>query len=152
MHGEQLMIVFDLLCTCGHQFEGWFQDSDGFREQQQDRLIACPKCTGTDVHKILSPVAVHTGLSSPPPPHRPAGLEKPAAWQTAVLHKLQEYIRNNFEDVGPRLASEALKMHYGLEEPRNIRGVASTEEENTLQNEGIRLLKIPMPDREENSN
>jgi hypothetical protein len=150
--GDHAMIVFDLLCICGFQFEGWFQDSDGFREQQQAGLITCPECGDTNVHKILSPVAVHTGPSSSPA-SMPADCEiSPTAWQTAVLHRIQEYVRNNFEDVGSKLASEALKMHYGIEEPRNIRGVTSPEEEKILQNEGVRLLKIPLPAPDEDTN
>jgi hypothetical protein len=144
------MIVFDLLCICGYQFEGWFHDSEGFSCQQRAGLLTCPECSGTDVHKILSPVAVHTGSSSSPAPVDRDN--PPAAWQQAVLHKLQEYVRDNFEDVGPKLASEALKMHYGITGPRKIRGVASPAEEKTLQDEGVRLLKIPMPARDENAN
>jgi hypothetical protein len=145
------MIVFDLLCSCGFQFEGWFQGRDSFREQQQTGLLTCPECGSTEVHKILSPVAVHTAAASASRP--PAGKEDmQAVAAAAVLHKLQDYVRKNFEDVGPHLAKEALKIHFGVEEPRNIRGVASPEEEKTLAKEGITLLKIPMPSPEgENS-
>jgi hypothetical protein len=146
------MIVFDLLCICGVQFEGWFHDSEGFRDQQKAGLLSCPTCGATDVHKILSPVAVITGSSARNTP-APSPRETPqAAWATTVLDNLQKYIRKNFEDVGPNLATEALKIHYGTKEPRNIRGVASAEEEKTLQSEGIKLLKIPMLSREEESN
>jgi hypothetical protein len=146
------MMVFDLLCICGYQFEGWFQDSEGFREQQRAGLITCPECNDNNVHKILSPVAVHTGLSSSPASIPEDHEKSSVTWQTAVLHRLQEYVRNNFEDVGPKLASEALKIHYGIEEPRNIRGITSPEEEKTLEKEGVRLLKIPLPARDEGAN
>ncbi|MDA8164214.1 MAG: DUF1178 family protein [Desulfobacteraceae bacterium] len=138
------MIVFDLLCICGFQFEGWFQDSDSFREQQAGGLLTCPQCGAAEVHKILSPVAVHTtaadsGNSSP-------NQEQMQAFAAAaVLRHLQDYVRSNFEDVGPKLAAETLKIHFGVEKPRNIRGVASQEEEKVLAKEGIKLLKIPMP-------
>ena len=33
----------------------------------------------------------------------------------------------------------------GCEEPRNIRGVSTKEEEKMLKEEGINFVKIPMP-------
>lgn len=62
-----------------------------------------------------------------------------------ALSHLQEYIANNFEDVGKDFASKSLKMHYGVEKTRNIRGVSSLEEEKQLKNEGIPFLKLPLP-------
>ena len=53
-------------------------------------------------------------------------------------------MEKNFDNVGPKLATETLKMHYGVIEPRNIRGVATESEEKILSEEGIKLLKIPM--------
>jgi hypothetical protein len=49
--------------------------------------------------------------------------------------------------VGCDFAKEALKIHYGAAEPRNIRGVSTKEEEKTLTDEGIQFIKIPMPAR-----
>ncbi|MGD9072079.1 MAG: DUF1178 family protein, partial [Desulfobacterales bacterium] len=40
---------------------------------------------------------------------------------------------------------EALKMHYGVTEQRNIRGTSSPEEEKILKEEGIEFIKIPIP-------
>jgi hypothetical protein len=50
-----------------------------------------------------------------------------------------------FDDVGCDFAKEALKIHYGVEEPRNIRGVSTKEEEKMLKKEGVDFVKIPMP-------
>jgi hypothetical protein len=36
-------------------------------------------------------------------------------------------------------------MHYGVVEPRNIRGVSTPKEEETLKSEGIHFFKIPVP-------
>ena len=60
------------------------------------------------------------------------------------LNSLRDYVEKNFDDVGPKLATETLKMHYGIAEPRNIRGVATENEEKMLSEEGIKLLKVPM--------
>jgi hypothetical protein len=57
---------------------------------------------------------------------------------------LQDYVERNFEDVGTQFAEKTLKIHYGVEDAKNIRGVVSEEEEKVLNKEGITLLKIPM--------
>jgi len=54
-------------------------------------------------------------------------------------------VQKNFDDVGCNFAQEALKIHYGAVEPRNIRGVSTKEEEKTLKEEGIEFFKVPMP-------
>ena len=57
---------------------------------------------------------------------------------------MAEFVEKNFEDVGADFTKEALKIHYGVTEPRNIRGVSTPEEEKTLKEEGIEFLKIPV--------
>ena len=36
-------------------------------------------------------------------------------------------------------------MHYGVTEPRNIRGVSTEKEEEILREEGIQFIKYPAP-------
>jgi hypothetical protein len=36
-------------------------------------------------------------------------------------------------------------MHYGVTEPRNIRGVSTPKEEETMKAEGINFFKLPVP-------
>ena len=139
------MIVFDLSCECGLQFEGWFRDGDDLQRQQEEGLLYCPSCQSNQVRKILSPVAVRSkggreGVSSAP------GLSSEEA-AAELLSSLQEYVISNYEDVGTKLAEKSLKIHYGFEEPRNIRGISTEEEEKVLKKEGIEILKIPLPTR-----
>ncbi len=47
------MILFELRCARGHQFEGWFGIGDGFEAQQKAREISFPKCGETNVEKAL---------------------------------------------------------------------------------------------------
>jgi len=141
------MIVFDLHCACGIQFEGWFADHADYEAQAAAGLLTCPVCNGTDVHKVLSPVPYHTGVGKPAVAGDggdSSNLNEAAAARM-LLSSVQRFVRENFENVGTRLAAEALKIHYGLSEPRNIRGVASEEEERMLASEGIQVLKLPMP-------
>ncbi len=62
-----------------------------------------------------------------------------------ALKTLQKFVEENFEDVGTELATESLKIHYGVAEARNIRGVTTDLEEKKLKEEGIAILKIPFP-------
>jgi hypothetical protein len=49
------------------------------------------------------------------------------------------------EDVGTRFAEEARRIHYGEVPHRGIRGHATPEQREALQDEGIETLAIPVP-------
>ncbi len=149
------MIIFDLACECGFQFEGWFQDHNDYTRQLQSAILECPHCESHQVHKILSPVAYHGHASSiakneTSPCNATDPHPKEIAEALKALQKIQNHVIKNFTDVGPDLAKRALKMHYGVEEPKNIRGSTTKEEEKTLEKEGINLLKIPLPIKDKN--
>lgn len=139
------MIVYDLKCSCGCQFEGWFDNISQFEQQNSKNSITCPQCGGDEIDKILSPVAVSRRSSN----SFVAGqlVDSPEQAGEAfgkLLREVQEYVEENFEDVGHNLAKETLKIYYGVCQPRNIRGVATSDEEKMLKDEGIELLKIPI--------
>lgn len=133
------MIAFDLVCSKGHQFEGWFENSKSFEEQDQKNMIRCPHCDDTDIKKILSPVAMKTSSV-------PDGLNRiPGPIDYSKLAKeMIDYIHKEFEDLGPGFTKEALKIHYGAAEERNIRGTATENEEKILKEEGVQFFKIPV--------
>jgi len=135
------MIAFDLQCATGHTFEGWFEDGKAFAEQQKKGLISCPVCNDTSVSRILSTFAIKKSFH---PPQLPLPKKKPEDG-IRIAEKVIEYVEKNFDDVGPDFTKEALKIHYGVNEPRNIRGVSSEEEETVLKKEGVQFFKIPMP-------
>ena len=140
------MIVFDLECNCGYTFEGWFQDRQDFDTQQTASFLVCPESGGRDIRKILSPIrAQSSGNAMERTLHSNAGKAESPTVTIEALETLQEFVENNFEDVGTELATESLKIHYGVSEPRNIRGVTTELEEKKLREEGINILKIPMP-------
>ena len=132
------MIVFDLKCANDHLFEGWFEDSQAYEEQKKKGLIGCPVCNDVRVTKVLSTFAIK---SSPKPPVISDSVKSLKALQ----NQISDYVEKNFDNVGSDFAKEALKIHYGAAEPRNIRGVSTTEEEKTLKKEGIEFFKIPLP-------
>ncbi|MGD8470755.1 MAG: DUF1178 family protein [Desulfobacteraceae bacterium] len=132
------MIAYDIQCVNGHAFEGWFEDNEAYKDQKKKKLIACPVCNTTQVSRIPSTFAIK---SSPIPKNVSPEEEN----LKRVGKEIVDFVHKNFDDVGCDFAKEALKIHYGVEEPRNIRGVSTKEEEKTLKEEGIDFLKIPMP-------
>jgi hypothetical protein len=132
------MIAFDLTCEKDHVFEGWFESAAAFEEQLARRMVECPICGSAQVTRRFTTF----GIKKNRPDAKPTDEQ---LQQTA--HKIVHFLETNFEDVGPRFATEALKMAYGAAEPRNIRGVTSEEEEKTLVDEGIPFFKLPLPDK-----
>jgi len=59
----------------------------------------------------------------------------------AVRHVLA-----NTEDVGDRFADEVRGMHHGDLPERAVRGQATAQEREALQDEGIDVLSLPLPD------
>ena len=51
----------------------------------------------------------------------------------------------NTENVGDRFADEARKMHYGEAEERGIRGQATRQQTESLLEEGIAVMPLPLP-------
>jgi hypothetical protein len=146
------MIVFDLACVCGYTFEGWFQDRNDFENQHTASFLVCPQCGSREIRKILSPTRFQTSSNTDNPLVN--GFSDSVSQEDAekALETLQKFIEENFEDVGADLAKESLKIHYGVAEPRNIRGVTTDSEEKKLKEEGINLLKIPMPLKNQKTN
>ncbi len=139
------MIVFDLECINGHSFEGWFEDSSTFLQQQKDGQISCPVCNTALVEQKLSPVAVKTSSHS-------LVEARTRANRTAMVElteRITDFVEKNFENVGSDFTKEALKMHYGATEKRNIRGSTTAEEDKVLDKEGIPVIKFPLPQKPE---
>lgn len=138
------MIVFDLECINGHVFEGWFDDRDDLNRQQEQGLLQCPVCDSFSVSPKLSAVAIRKSASP-----SPAGSGREMASQAQLdamaefAEKVTRYVENNYEDVGSSFAKQALEMHYGAKEFKQIRGTTTQEEEKTLEKEGVSVMKIP---------
>jgi hypothetical protein len=135
------MIVFDLQCSDDHVFEGWFEDGKAFDDQKKKNLISCPVCNDTNVFKKLSTF----GLAKQSSNNNVRDIATRQEILAGIGEKIIDYVKNNFDDVGCDFAKEALKIHYGVSEPRNIKGISTKEEEKQLKEEGIPILKIPIP-------
>ena len=128
------MIAYDLLCSNGHLFECWFKDSASFEEQKSSGIINCPICDDTEVVRAFSPFMIKKN----------EGKKREEVDAYRALQVVHEYIDKHFEDVGADFYKEALKIHYGETEKRNIKGTATTEEEVILKEEGVPFIKVPI--------
>ena len=137
------MIAFDLVCSNGHKFECWFRESASFDKQKAAGIINCPVCNDSDVEKAFSPFSIKRKEEKESKQNKEKN-KKGKIHPLEALRLVQEYIDKNFEDVGSNFAKEALKMHLGETEKRNIRGVASPDQETLLKEEGVTFVKIPI--------
>lgn len=134
------MIIYDLKCRDGHKFEGWFKDRGAFEEQAAKQIIACPVCGNTETALIPSSVAI-MGRDSRSAAVNPEAGPSPQK----ILREFHEFVQKNFDDVGDKFAEVALRIHHGEEDKRSIRGTTTGNEEETLREEGVQFIKIPLP-------
>jgi hypothetical protein len=134
------VIIFDLKCEKGHKFDGWFKDRQSFIEQNSQKLVACPICNSCSIDILPSSVTI-MGKDS----RTAAKVEEKEISPAKALQMLRQYIDKNFEDVGSNFAEVALKIHFGEEEKRNIKGTTTPQEDDNLREEGVQFVKIPIP-------
>ena len=146
------MIAFDIVCSNGHVFECWFKDSASYEEQKSSGIINCPICNDNDVEKVFSPFAIKKNGEK----KREEKKEEKKREEVApanpyqALRMISEYLDKHFEEVGANFAKEALRIHWGEAEKRNIKGVATPQEETLLKEEGVQFLKVPIIKRLDN--
>lgn len=165
------MIKYTLVCIGAHSFDGWFRNSEDFDAQQTRKLVSCPVCGSTEVHKGLMAPAVSTARKKEPlaervqadqQPAPAAKTEAPARSGTAgmrpsallpqdlqqkevleALRLVRARIVENSENVGRDFAAEARKIHYGEAEERSIYGETSPKDVEALLDEGIQVFPLP---------
>ena len=140
------MIVFDLLCAAGHRFEGWFGSSSDFDSQKERRLLCCPTCASASVERVPSASRVNLGAPQPQPQRTPdmQGKDAFAIAQMLYSRMLDEMLAKS-EDVGKEFPAEARKIFYQETPARAIRGQATAEQHEELVDEGIPVLRLPVP-------
>ncbi len=138
------MIVFDLTCSHGHRFEGWFASAEEFDREQALERIVCPVCDDAMVARVPSAqvrVSKGAGRESALPDESPVQAQV-AGLPAEVLAHLREIVRTT-ENVGSRFPEEARKIHYEEVPARAIRGQATKDEAESLREEGIDFTSLP---------
>jgi hypothetical protein len=156
-YDDGTMKVLNLRCASGHGFEGWFASDDDFMGQNGRGMIECPLCADSVITRIPSAPRLNlSGAKEPAPatqasavpaavspaasPDGPPSADMQTLWVSAVRKLMAQT-----EDVGNRFAEEARRIHYGEIPQRGIRGQATPEQREALQEEGIETLAIPVP-------
>jgi len=141
------MILYQLRCGDGHEFEAWFKDSATYDVQVAAGDVGCPYCSDTRVSKAIMAPNISPSRSKPPT----VATEKEAesrALEVAekileAVDSLRTEIETNFDNVGDKFAEEARKIHYGEAEDRGIYGEATSEEAVELDEEGVEVYRLP---------
>ena len=139
------MILFDLKCTNGHVFEGWFASIKKYELQLKKGQIRCPACDDKKISKTLMAPNINTKSSK-------SLLNKKVISSDSdkivkEIKKIKSIIMKNTDDVGKNFAEEARKIYYGESKARGIRGETTNEEAKELEDEGIPFAKIPWTSR-----
>ena len=150
------MIVFDLLCTGGHRFEGWFSSAADYASQKERHLVTCPSCGSAKVERVPSATRANLGAEPPKPPKAPAQPAKtpemegkdPFAIAQMLYSRMLDDLLTKSEDVGREFPAEARKIFYRESPERAIRGQATQEEHDELVDEGIPVARFPVPPKE----
>ena len=140
------MIVFNLICSNDHRFEGWFASPADFERQRKSALLNCPVCGIREVVKTLHAPHVASGEPKREHPASKAQLQQ-CANIDSELSQLVDYVIANTEDVGEAFPEEVRKIHYHEVPERKIRGHASSEEVGELRDEGIEVMVLPVVHR-----
>jgi hypothetical protein len=147
------MVIYNLVCHKKHSFEGWFPSFEDFQKQAEKKLLSCPACGSKRIEKMPHACAVHLKKDEPAPPKAQPKPETPApaanltpAEFTEMLIRVHHYVKENFEDVGPRFAEEARRIHTGKAEERSIHGTATIQEASELAEDGIPVVALPKPE------
>jgi hypothetical protein len=145
------MKVLDLQCDRSHVFEGWFASEDDFLNQQDRGLVECPVCGGAAITKRLSAPRLNLGsvraeASSTQEGEVTTTATAPEQALQAAWLAVARRIVAQTEDVGNRFAEEARKIHYGETKERGIRGQASRAEAESLIEEGVAVVPLPLPE------
>ena len=129
------MIVYNLRCKNGHEFEGWFRDSGSYDSQYGDGSLSCPTCNSRRVEKAVMAPALAPGRNSDVR-RNPTGMRQ-------FMTGLRKYVQENAEYVGPNFAEEARKIHYGETVDRHIYGETTADEAKALEEEGVDVAPLP---------
>jgi len=146
------MIVYDLQCESGHRFEGWFGSAEDFATQHDRGLLECPSCGAKHVVRVPSAARINMGALMPVPPQKAPALpaqsaegRDPIAIAQMLYSQMLDTLLSKSEDVGKEFATEARRIHNAEAPERAIRGQATPEEHDALLEEGIPVMRLPIP-------
>jgi hypothetical protein len=153
------MKVYNLACPLDHRFEGWFASEEDCLAQQDKGMLACPVCDSTEIARMPSApriakssslvvsavedVNINSGSGEVVALTGNDHSQLEAQVQAAFLKGMRELMGKS-EDVGTAFAEEARKIHYKEAPERSIRGQTTLDEAESLREEGIEVMAVPI--------
>jgi hypothetical protein len=145
------VIVFDVQCSTGHIFEGWFGSTSDYDAQRRRHLIACPYCGDTSVDKAVMAPNVgaksnrHSTASNVPVAK--TGEPSPAEVKAflATMAQAQAKMLATSEWVGRDFDRAARAMDAGEIDKAVIHGEVTPDEAKALIDDEIAVLPLPFP-------
>lgn len=125
------------------------------------KAVMAPNVSPSTRKHVAAEPAVANESESPAAPaaSRPAQLPQPAAEATPVamdaetrkkfqqlltaVRQIRKELVATSENVGPKFAEEARKIHFEEAEPRSIYGEATPEEARSLAEDGVDFFALP---------
>ena len=136
------MIAYSLVCKDGHEFEGWFSNSEAYATQAKAGDLVCPVCGDGGVTKAIMAPAVKTSITKAKGRDAVATPDEQQKLRKFVAG-FRKYVEENADYVGPKFSEEARKIHYGETEARHIYGESTVREAQELIEEGIEIAPMP---------
>ncbi|CAM3089851.1 hypothetical protein SAMN04488021_11281 [Paracoccus aminovorans] len=135
------MIRYALRCDQGHDFDGWFRNSEGFDSLLDAGQVSCTHCGSVKVAKALMAPKVAQARDE-------EALTAPRDPREAALEALRRHVEANSDYVGMSFAAEARAMHEGEAPARAIHGEAKLEDAKKLLEDGIPVAPLPFRARQ----
>ena len=139
------MIKYILRCSKDHEFESWFSNSKEFEKLNKRNLLECIYCSSKKITKsIMAPM-----ISCSKNKYDQVELiDKELKSEKHKLLKLRKYIENNFDYVGKNFSKKVRDIYYDKKNRKAIYGTTTTKEREELKEEGIDLISIPWPSKD----
>ena len=135
------MILYNLKCTNGHNFNSWFASAETFDKLSRSGQLSCEVCGCSEIKKDLMSPRLQT--ESKNTKFKKNMLVKPHSEAEKILKDFKEKIEKNSENVGRNFAKIAREIHEGDAPERSIIGEATPKETLELIEDEIPVTPLP---------
>ena len=142
------MIKYRLKCkNCEKLFDSWFSSSEEFEKLRKNSFLNCLFCNSKSIVKTLMAPNI---LSSKKCFENKIKIKKNNNIKKKIL-EFQNFIKDNFENVGDDFTYKARSLHYNNKKnKKGIYGNASRKQIKELNEEGIETQIFPWIDNKNN--
>jgi len=88
------MVIYDLICSNEHSFEGWFKSADEYSSQLNDGMVMCPFCDCSSIQKTSKASQLAKSFSNEILSEDP---QLTKAEKRAIVEQLQDYVDSHLE-------------------------------------------------------